>query len=314
VPPRTVTNFDLERLVTTTDEWIRTRTGIRERRIASEETATSDLATAAARKALEAARTPPGDIDLVLVGTMTPDMVIPATACLVQDAVGARRAAGFDLSIACSAFIYGLKVAEGLIQNGTHRKILLIGAEVMSRIIDWQDPATCVLFGDGAGAAVIGPSADDSGILSSFWRCDGSLGHLLTVPAGGSRLPVSHHVIDQRQQYVKMAGSEVYKNAVREMGDAGEEALKRAGLSSRDVTLVIPHQANIRIIEATAKRLHVPMSKVFVNIDRFGNTVGASIPIALAEASERGLIRTGDIILLVAFGAGFAWGSAVVRW
>jgi len=313
-PERVLTNLDLEKMVDTSDEWIRTRTGIRERRVADENTATSDLAAQAARRALEDTNLGIADLDMIMVATVTPDTNFPSTACLVQDKIGAKRAAVLDIGAACSGFIYGLSLARSLIDMGEYSTILVIGAETLTKITDWQDKNTCVLFGDGAGAAILQAGDKNRGILATHLGGDGSLGSLLILPAGGSRLPASHQTVDEKLHYIKMAGNEVFKSAVRAMGDSAVSVLEKVSLTSQDVDLLITHQANLRIIQATAKRIHLPMERVYVNLDRYGNTSAASIPIALDEARRRGLIKEGDTSLLVAFGAGFTWGSAVIRW
>lgn len=314
VPDKVLTNFDLEKMVDTTDEWIRTRTGVRERRIADENTATSDLVIEASKRAMKEAGVGPGDLDAIIVGTVTPDMLFPSTACFVQKGLGIKNIPAFDVSAACSGFIYGLEIAQGLITNNTSELILLAGAETLSKILDWTDRSTCVLFGDGAGACVLAGTEDDKGVLSIHLGADGSLGDLLKQPGGGSRFPASHETIEKRLHYVKMKGNDVFKYAVRAMEQSGIRALEKANLTCQDVDLLIPHQANLRIIKATAKRLGLPMEKVLVNIDRLGNISAGSIPIALDEANRRNLIKEGDIILLDAFGGGFTWGAAVIRW
>ncbi len=314
VPERVLTNFDLEKIVDTSDEWIQARTGIRERRIADEDTATSDLVIEAARIAMEDAGLGPKDLDAIIVGTVTPDMLFPSTACFVQKGLGINQIPAFDVSAACSGFLYGLAIADGLIANRTYEVILLAGAETLSKILDWTDRSTCVLFGDGAGASVVAASENEAGLLSMHLGADGSLGDLLKQPGGGSRFPASHETIENRLHYVKMKGNDVFKYAVRAMEDSALKALRQAGLTSGDVDILIPHQANLRIIKATAKRLGIPMDKVYVNIDRYGNISAGSIPIALDEACRTGRVREGDIVLLDAFGGGFTWGAAVVRW
>lgn len=314
VPERVLTNFDLEKMVDTSDEWIRTRTGIRERRICDDKTATSDLAVEAARRAMEAAGVGPDQIGLVVVATVTPDMAFPSTANLVQDRLGLRGAAAFDLAAACSGFIYGLDVASAAIGVGRAEFALVIGAECLSKITDYTDRSTCVLFGDGAGAVVLGPVREGFGILSTHLGSDGSFGHLLYLPAGGSRRPASAETVAERLHYIRMSGNEVFKIAVRTMGDAAEEALRRAGVSIDQVRYLIPHQANIRIIDAAARRLGLPEDRVVVNIDRYGNTSSASIGIALDETARAGKVAEGDIVLMVAFGGGLTWGATVVRW
>ncbi|NIM19504.1 MAG: beta-ketoacyl-ACP synthase III [Candidatus Latescibacteria bacterium] len=312
-PEKILSNFDLEKIVETSDEWIRTRTGIRERRIANEQEASSDLALLAAEAALKDAGIKADDIDGVIVGTVTPDMQFPATACLVQDRLGAKNAAAFDLGAACSGFIYGLNTAHGLIVSGQMNTVLVVGVEVLSKFLDWQDRATCVLFGDGAGAAVLGPCDPDDGILGTYMRSDGSLADLLWIPAGGSRAPISEFTYQQREHYIKMKGDGVFKYAVRAMVDATSIVLKQADLDLEQVDHLIPHQANIRIIDAVIGRLGIPEEKVVVNIDRFGNTSSATIPIAFDEVRKSGKIKSGDIVLFVAFGGGFTWGSVLFR-
>jgi len=314
-PEKVLTNADLEKMVETTDEWITTRSGIKERRIADKETAASDLSFEATKKAMAEAKIKPEELDLILIGTVTPDYLLPSTACILQDRLGAKNAAVMDIVAACSGFLYGLSVAQAFIYSGKYKTILVIGVEVLSKITNWNDRNTCVLFGDGAGAAIVQRTQENNkGLLATYLCGDGSLANLLHIPVGGTRTPLTKENIDKGDQYIKMEGSEVFKSAVRSMGDAATRALKEANISSEQIDLLIPHQANIRIIEATAKRLKLPMEKVFVNIDKYGNTSAASIPIALDEARKSGRIQPGDITLLVAFGAGFTWGSAVIRW
>ncbi|KPL11491.1 3-oxoacyl-ACP synthase [candidate division TA06 bacterium SM1_40] len=313
-PEGVMTNFDLEKMVETSDEWIRARTGIRERRIADEKTATSDLSYLAARKAMEAAGVIARELDGIIVATATPDMLFPATACLLQDRLGARNVAAFDLEAGCSGFIYGMAIGDGMIAAGLGETILVVGADTLSKVTDWDDRGTCVLLADGAGAIVLKPSNGPSGILSTHLASDGSLGPLLCQPAGGSRRPATTETVQEGLHYLKMKGNEVFKYAVRAMEDSTNRALKMAGLESKDVDLLVPHQANYRIIEATAKRVGVPMERVCTNIDRYGNTSAASIPLALDEALKAGRVGEGDIIAMVAFGAGFTWGAAIVRW
>lgn len=314
VPERVLTNFDLERMVETSDEWIRTRTGIRERRICDEATATSDLAVEAARRAMEAAGVGPDEVDLVVVATVTPDMAFPSTANLVQDRLGLKGAAAFDLAAACSGFLYAMDVAASAVHAGRARRALVIGADCLSKITDYTDRSTCVLFGDGAGAVVLGPVREGYGILASQLGSDGSLGHLLYLPAGGSRRPASERTVAERLHYIKMSGNEVFKIAVRTMGDAAEAVLRQAGLGVEQVRYLIPHQANIRIIEAAARRLGMPEERVVVNIDRYGNTSSASIGLALDETVRAGRVADGDVLLMVAFGGGLTWAAAVLRW
>ena len=322
VPEAVLRNDDFAaRGIDTTHEWIVERTGIHERHIADAETTTAMMAADASRAAMHRAAVQPGELDAIVLSTATADRLLPATAVDVQAALGATRAAAFDLSAACSGWLYGLTVGEGLIATGSAETVLVIGAEKMSAIIDWTDRATCVLFGDGAGAAVLKrhkPSVaaglrPPKGILSSFMRSDGTLAELLWRPSGGARAPFSDAVLADRSHFVKMAGREVFKHAVRSMSEAADRALDGARLTGADIDLLIPHQANARIIEATAKHASVPMEKVYVNVDRFGNTSSASIGIALDEAIERGRVKEGSTVLLVAFGAGFTWASMIVR-
>lgn len=317
VPDNVMTNADLEEMVETSDEWIITRTGISERRIAASSEATSDLASAAATSALSDAGITALDVDALILATITPDMPFPATACIVQDRIGARNAAAFDISAGCSGFIYALSVAKAYIESGTYSTILVIGAEVLSRVVDWTDRSTCVLFGDGAGAVVIGAlgeGAPGSRILGVSLGSDGSGARLLHVPAGGSLMPTSEETLKSRLHFMSMCGNQVYKFATRIIGDAALDALRRCGLGKEDVDCFIPHQANMRIIDAAARKLDLPMEKVFVNLDRYGNTSAASVPIALYEAREKGFVKAGDVVVLVGFGAGLTWGGAVVRW
>ncbi|WP_371731888.1 beta-ketoacyl-ACP synthase III [Thermaerobacter sp. PB12/4term] len=314
VPPVVVTNDHLAEVVETDDEWIRTRTGIRQRRVADPDTATSDLAEVAARRALEEAQVRPEQVDLIIVATVTPDMPFPSTACLLQDRLGATRAAGFDLEAACSGFVYALAAGAQFVAAGLYDTVLVVGAETLSKIIDWSDRRTCVLLGDGAGAAVLRPAAPGEGILGLYLGADGSGGDLLKQPAGGSRLPASPETVARGLHYVQMNGREVFKFAVKTMGDAAQAALAQAGLRFEDVDLYIPHQANYRIIESSARRFDLPLDRVVVNIDRYGNTSAASIPVALDEALSAGRVRAGQTVLLVAFGGGLTWGAAVVRW
>lgn len=314
VPDKVLTNAELEKMVETTDEWIITRSGIRERRIAAPGQATSDLATEAALRALESAQVKAEDLDLIIVGTVTPDMVFPNTACFVQTRIGAKRATCFDIEAACSGFLYAVETARQFLLAGSIKTALVIGAEKLSSVTDWQDRATCVLFGDGAGAVVLQAVEGDRGILASVTGSDGSLNELLNIPGGGSRHPTSHETIDQRLHYMKMVGREVFKHAVRNMGEAATRALQQCGLSVKDVACVIPHQANMRIVEAIRERLGLPPEAFFVNLDRYGNTSAASVPLALDEAVRAGRIKRGDVVVLVAFGGGFTWGATVMRW
>ncbi len=314
VPERILTNRDLEKMVDTSDEWIVNRTGIRERRIVSEGMATSDLACLAAERALADAGVGSEELDLIIVATNTPDMLFPATACLVQDRLKARRAGAFDLQAGCTSFLYALTVANNFIATGAYKYVLVIGAECMSRIINWRDRNTCVLFGDGAGAVVVGKVPGGCGILSYLLRSEGSGGPLITMPAGMSRLPASHETVEKGLHYVHMNGREVFKFAVKVLEESCLTVLAEAGLTLNDLDLLIPHQANARIIEAAAKRLNLPPEKVVMNIDRYGNTSAATIPLALFETLAEGKIRDGDNLVMSGFGAGLTWGAVAMRW
>ena len=313
-PSRVVTNFDLAKFVDTNDEWIASRTGIKERRFASDGETTSSLSVRAGRMALERAKLRPQDVQLVIVGTCSPDYLFPATACLVQSELGATRAGAFDVEAACTSFVTALGIARGMIMSGTVQNALVIGAETLSRFLNFKDRTTCVLFGDGAGAVVVEASNASVGIESVVLHSEGAKGELLMVRAGGARVPASQQTLEAGQHFITMQGGEVFKLAVKSMADAAEEALVEAGLGLNDISIMIPHQANLRIIEGVAKRLHFPMDKVFVNIQRYGNTSAASVPIAIAEAAASGRLRRGDKVLLVAFGGGFTWGAAVLEW
>lgn len=315
VPPRVLTNDDLSQMVETNDEWIVSRTGIRERHIASPEIATSDLAVEAAKKALCRAGVAAADLDAILLCTVTPDMLFPSTACLVQDRLGAAGAWGFDLVAACSGFLYGITVAAHLVGAGTHRKVLVIGADTMSRILDYTDRTTCILFGDGAGAFLVEPSdTPGEGFIGHFNEIDGSGAEFLNMPAGGSRLPASAETVANRQHYVKQAGPQVFKYAVRKMYELSDAALQKYGLSPSDVKIMIPHQANRRIIAATAERLGLPDDSVIVNLDRYGNTTAATIPLATQDALDQGRLKKGDLVLFAAVGAGYTAGVNLWRW
>jgi 3-oxoacyl-[acyl-carrier-protein] synthase III len=315
VPERVVTNRDLEQVLDTSDQWIVERTGIRERRIASPEQTVAMLSREASERAMERAGIGPEDLDAIVLATASPDRLLPSTACDLQALLGATNAAAFDVGAACPGFLYALTVSEGLIASGQSRTVLVVGAEKLSTITDFQDRSTAILFGDGAGASVVRRSSGDGrGILSTFIKSDGRLAPLLYRPGGGAADPISEKVVCERSHYMKMAGREVFKAAVLAMAEACDEALSRAGVAAEDVDLLVPHQANLRIIEATAKHAGMPMSKVMVNVDRFGNTSSASIPLALDQAVAEGRVEPGSIVLLVAFGAGFTWGSAVLRW
>ncbi|HOB34861.1 MAG: ketoacyl-ACP synthase III [Firmicutes bacterium] len=313
VPDRVLTNVQLEQMVDTDNEWIVQRTGIRERRIADASTATSDLALAAARSALADAGVSAAEVDLIIVATVTPDYAFPATACLIQRELGAWNAAAFDLEAACTGFIYGLGIADQFIRAGTYRTILVIGAETLSRITDYTDRNTCVLFGDGAGAAVL-RAGEEPGLLGLEIGADGRGGELLVLPAGGSRNPASRETVAARRHYIHMAGREVFKFAVKIMEESALRVLARAGLQPGEVDLIIPHQANARIIDSACKRLGIGRDRVYVNLDRYGNMSAASIPVALSEASARGKLKPGDYVLLVGFGGGLTWGAAVIKW
>jgi 3-oxoacyl-[acyl-carrier-protein] synthase-3 len=315
VPPRVMTNQDMEKLVETSDEWIRTRTGIRERHVAEKGVATSDLATQAARCVLEKTRTDPEEIELIVVASVTPDMMFPATACLVQDRLGAKKAWGFDLSAACSGFLYALTVGAQFVGAGSHRKALVIGSDVMTSILDYQDRATCVLFGDGAGAALIEPAeSEGEGVIDYMHDVDGSGGKFLYMPGGGSLHPATHETVEKKMHYVHQEGSQVFKYAVRRMADLTEELLRRNGFTKDDLALVVPHQANLRIIQATQERLGLDDSKILINIDRYGNTTAGTIPLGMCDAVEQKRLRKGDLVLLVSVGAGYTSGGMLLRW
>jgi len=313
-PQRVLTNFDLEKMVDTSDEWITERTGIKERRIVGDNEAASDLGLEASRRAIQEAGIKLKDIDMIIVATVTGDMPIPSTASILQAKLGAKNAAAFDLNAACSGFIYGLATADGFIRAGVFKKVLLIGTEVLSRFTDWEDRATCVLFGDGAGAVILEPTDEDRGIMSLHLYSDGSLSDLLYLPAGGSRNPASKETIKNKSHYIKMKGNETFKAAVRTLESLVVDTLNANNIEPSQLSLLIPHQANLRIIQATAKRLHLPMERVLINIDRYGNTSSASIPIALDEAVRERKIRDGDYVLLEAFGGGLTWASALIKW
>jgi 3-oxoacyl-[acyl-carrier-protein] synthase-3 len=314
VPERVMTNFELEKMVDTSDEWIVTRTGICERRIVGENEATSDLALRAARSALARAEVSPQDLDLIIVGTITPDTPFPAVANLVQDRLGATRAAAFDLSAGCAGFVYGLATGAQFIQTGLYDRVLVIGVDVVSSVLNWQDRATCVLFGDGAGAALLQPAPPGQGLLSFDLGSDGSGAELIWVEAGGSRLPASEETVAQKLHKVRIVGSEVFKFAVRIIEETTLRALDRGGLSVADIDCFIPHQANLRIIDAAVKRLGLPPERVFNNVQKYGNTSAGSVPIALYEALEAGRIHPGDTVVLVGFGSGLSWATAVLNW
>ncbi|MBL8997276.1 MAG: ketoacyl-ACP synthase III [Gemmatimonadales bacterium] len=315
VPTRVFKNTDFASIgIETSDEWIRERTGIGQRHIAGAGENLTSLCTAAARTAMEQAGVTASELDAIILGTASPDRLLPATAVEVQAKLGASRAVAFDIDAACSGWLYGIQVAEGMLATGNYETILVIGGEVLSRIVNWKDRNTCVLFGDGAGATVLKRSTKGRGILSAYMRSDGTLADLLHRPKGGAADPLTPEILAEGTHLLTMAGREVFKNAVRSMADAADRALDGAKLSATDIDVMIPHQANIRIIEATAKHANIPMEKVFVNVDRFGNTSAASIPIALSEAHAQGIVKEGSTVMFVAFGAGFTWGSMVVRY
>lgn len=314
LPEKVLNNYDLEKLVDTSNEWIRARTGIQERRIAEDDVSASDLAVWAAEIALERSGLSADRLDLIIVATITPDMFFPATACIVQDRIGAVNAAAFDISAACTGFIYGLTMAEQFIKLKTYRYILVIGVEVLSKFVDWSDRNTCILFGDGAGAAILSPVPFQKGIQFSRLGADGSGGDLLKVPAGGSKIPSSQYSLDNRLHYLKMSGKDIFKFAVKVMEQSTCDAMDACGLKVSDIDLLIPHQANLRIINSGAKRLKLPPEKVWVNIQRYGNMSAASIPVALDEAVTMGEIKEESLVVLLGFGAGLTWGVNVIRW
>ncbi|NGZ75547.1 beta-ketoacyl-ACP synthase III [Saccharibacillus alkalitolerans] len=314
VPERILDNAELEKMVDTNDEWIVSRTGIRERHIAAPEQATSDLAYEASIKALESAGIAAEEIDLIIVATITPDTSFPSTACILQEKLGAKKAAAFDLSAACSGFVYSLAAATGFIQNGMYNNALVIGADTLSRITDYTDRNTCVLFGDGAGAVVLGEVAEGRGFQSFDLGAEGAGGDLLKLPAGGSRLPSSNATLEAKQHFISMNGRDVFKFAVRVMGTATEEVLRKAEMTKDDIDLFIPHQANIRIIQSAMQRLDLSEDRVMINVDKYANTSAASIPLALVEAAEQGRIKEGDRVVMVGFGGGLTWGGAALIW
>lgn len=314
IPAHVMTNHDFAAIgVETSHEWIVERSGIVERHIAKDGDTTCSMAATASRQAMERAGILPGQIDAIVLSTATPDRLLPATAVDLQAELGATRAAAFDIGAACSGWLYGMTVAEGLIATGSAETILVVGSEKMSSIVDWKDRSTCVLFGDGSGAVILQKARTGKGILSSYMRSDGQLANLLYRPSGGASIPMTAAILEDRSHLVRMAGRETFKHAVRSMSDAADRALDGARLTGADIDLLIPHQANVRIIEATAKHSNIPMEKVFVNVDRYGNTSSASIPIALDEAVEQGIVKDGSTVLLVAFGAGFTWASMILR-
>jgi 3-oxoacyl-[acyl-carrier-protein] synthase-3 len=314
VPDKIVTNFDMEKMVETTDEWIRSRTGISQRRMARPDESTSDMAAEAGRRALADAGLEAKDVDAIVMATISPDMPWPATSVIVQQKIGAPQAFAFDVSAACSGFVYALATAASFVKSGLAKRVLVIGAEKLSSIVDYTDRNTCVLFGDGAGAAVVGAAGEGHDLLSFHLGTDGSAANMLCMPAGGNLRPASHQTVDERLHFLKMEGNQVFKFAVRVMEDASEQAIQKAGLTHADISLFVPHQANMRIIEAAARRIEVPMERVMVNLDRYGNTSAASVGIALDEANREGRLKKGDVAVLVAFGAGLTWASTAVRW
>ncbi len=314
LPKKVLHNNDLQKMVDTSDEWIIERTGIRERRIASATETASDLGLRASKRALRSAGVNPKEIDTIIVATMSGDMPMPSTATLIQGRLGAKKAAAFDINAACSGFIFGLTVADCFIKGGMSKRLLLVGVEVNSKFIDWQDRSSCVLFGDGAGAVVIEPTTSKRGILSTHLHSNGKYWHLIYVPGGGSKHPASETSVKNKMHFIKMKGNETFKIAVRTLEELALKTLRANGIKPSELSLLIPHQANLRIIKAMAKRLNLPMDKVIVNLDKYGNTSSASIPIALDEALKNGRVRRGDYILLEAFGSGLTWASALIRW
>jgi 3-oxoacyl-[acyl-carrier-protein] synthase-3 len=314
LPEKVLTNEDLEKLVETSDEWIFTRTGIRQRRIVSNGQSTSDLGAEASRKALDDAGLKPDDVSLIITATITPDHFFPSTSCIIQNKIGASRTGGFDLSAACAGFVYGVIMGARLIEADPSQTVLVIGAETLTKVTDYTDRSSCILFGDGAGAVVMQASRDGRGVLASEYGIDGSGGDFMKLPAGGSAMPASEQTVRDKMHYMKISGRETFRFAVVKMADLIEQAIKDSELTMDDVALVVPHQVNMRIIQAAAERCNLSMDKIYANIDRYGNTSAASVPIALDEAARNGKIKRGDIIVLVAFGGGLSWSSAVIRW
>ncbi len=314
LPEKVLTNFDLEKIVDTTDEWITTRTGIKERHLAAENEATSDLVIKAAKIALERANLEAKDLDGIIVATITPDNTYPSTACWVEKGLGIKGIPVFDVSAACTGFVYALAIADSLIKTGTMKRILVAGAETLTKFTNWEDRSTCVLFGDGAGVVILEESDDESGILSTFWGADGNLGELLIQPAGGSKMPPTEETVKNKLHTVHMEGNKVFRWAVRYMQEAAEKALEKAGLTGEDIDLFIPHQANLRIIEQTVKYAKIDPKKTYIVIDKIANISAGTIPIALDMAVNEGKIKKGDILLFAAFGGGFTWGAATLRW
>ncbi|MFC1805234.1 beta-ketoacyl-ACP synthase III [Candidatus Omnitrophota bacterium] len=313
VPKRVLTNADLEKMVETSDQWIITRTGIKERRLVAKGEAASDLAVKAAKEALRDAKIKAEDLDLIIVATITPDMQFPSTACFVQKGLGAKNAAALDISAACAGFIYALSIANQFISRGVYRHVLVIASEVLSSITDWKDRNTCVLFGDGAGALVLS-EVKSGGILSTYLGSDGTNSDLLMLPAGGSRNPASRETLKNRLHYIKMQGNELFKIAVNAMVESPKVALRQVGMDSHDIDLLVPHQANLRIINAVAKRLQIPLNKIYINIERYGNMSAASTAVALVEAAKEGRMKRSDIVVLDAFGGGLVWGACAIKW
>jgi 3-oxoacyl-[acyl-carrier-protein] synthase-3 len=314
VPEKILTNHDIEKMVETSDEWIQNRTGIKQRHIVSDDEASSDLSTHVAKKLLEKRGIKPDQIDIIIIGTVTPDHLTPSTAAIVQNNINAQNAWAFDLSAACSGFLFGLETGSKLIESGKYKTVMVIGVDTMTSILDFKDRETCIIFGDGAGGVILEPSKSDNGIISSILRTDGSGASSLNVLAGGSRKPATEETIANREHFIRQDGKKVFKFAVKRMADVSEEVLLKNGLSGNDIKLFIPHQANKRIIDATGERCGIPRDRVLINIDRYGNTTAGTIPIALNEAVENKLINNGDYILLSAFGSGFTWGSILIKW
>ncbi len=314
VPEKILTNHDIEKMVETSDEWIQNRTGIKQRHIVSDDEASSDLSTHVAKKLLEKRGIKPEQIDIIIIGTVTPDHLTPSTAAIVQNNINAQNAWAFDLSAACSGFLFGLETGSKLIESGKYKTVMVIGVDTMTSILDFKDRETCIIFGDGAGGVILEPSKSDNGIISSILRTDGSGASSLNVLAGGSRKPATEETIANREHFIRQDGKKVFKFAVKRMADVSEEVLLENGLSGNDIKLFIPHQANKRIIDATGERCGIPKDRVLINIDRYGNTTAGTIPIALNEAVENKLINNGDYILLSAFGSGFTWGSILIKW
>jgi len=314
VPEKVLTNADLEKMVDTSDEWILTRTGIRERRIIAPGETASSMAEQASRQALEVAGVAPEDLDLIIVGTITPDSPLPSTACLLQTRLGNTTAACFDVSAACCGFIFALELGQKLLQGGRYRNALVVSSEVLSSITDWEDRDTCVLFGDGAGVAVLSKGCTRGELLDCYIGSDGEYASLLAIEAGGSACPITSEVLKERKHFIRMEGNKIFKLAVASMVRSAQRVLKQTGLTSKDVTWLLPHQANLRIMKAVAKRLKIPENQVYINVDRYGNMSGATVPIGLAEMDNNGILKKGDLLLMVAFGGGLTWGASLVRW